>query len=300
MSAMAGVHNLPSTPVFRDVPPNSPISEFALRVIVERPNWELVVVGTATLICGHLAVTARHVLEYALRTFGGVQTGDKEIEISGYELKLYQVLPGQVYRIWRVVTAWPCDTDIVLLHLGLDRATAPDEQIAWKQPYLRALPPPAGQHVVAFGYRESKITVTESDGVHHINLNDRPTTSAGVVRQVYPSGRDAVMLPFPCFEIEARFDPGMSGGMVIDETGALCGLICASLQHGDPNAPPISYVASLWPMLKTMISADRGSRYPKGVSYPVIDLAIDRLIAVNDLDQLDPKEFPGKPLTRRV
>jgi hypothetical protein len=33
------------------------------------------------------------------------------------------------------------------------------------------------------------------------------------------------MLPFPCFEIEARFDPGMSGGMVIDQAGALCGLI---------------------------------------------------------------------------
>jgi hypothetical protein len=294
---MAGVHNLPPTPVFRDEPLNSPIFEFALRVIVERANWQFDVVGTATLIAGHLAVTARHVLEYALRTFGGTQVGENKIEISTFELKLYQVLPGPVYRIWRVVNAWPCDTDIVLLHLGLDRATSPDEQIAWKQPRLRALPPPAGQHVVAFGYRESRITVTESDGVHHIDLKDRPTSSAGVVRQVYPRGRDSVMLPFPCFEIEARFDPGMSGGMVIDETGALCGLICASLQHGDPNAPPISYVASLWPMLKTEISIDRGDRYPRAVSYPVIDLAIDRLIGVKDLHELDPKEFPGKRLS---
>jgi hypothetical protein len=284
--------------MFRDERPDSPISELALRVVVERPNWELTVVGTATLIAGHLAVTARHVLEYALRTLGGAAVGEKGIEITTFELKLYQVLlPGPVYRIWRVVSGWPCDTDIVLLHLGLDRATAPDEQIVWKQPRLRALPPPVGQHVVAFGYRESKIAVTESDGVHHIELNDRPTTSAGVVRQVYPSGRDKVMLPFPCFEIEARFEPGMSGGMVLDETGALCGLICASLQHGDPNAPPISYVASLWPMLKTTISVDRGDRYPRGISYPVIDLAIDRLIVVNDLHLLNPNEFPGKRLS---
>jgi hypothetical protein len=105
------------------------------------------------------------------------------------------------------------------------------------------------------------------------------------------------MLPFPCFEIEARFDPGMSGGMVIDENGALCGLICASLQHGDPYAPPVSYVASLWPMLKTVISANRSGNYVQDVFYPVIDLAVDRLIAVTDLHQLDPKEFPDKRLT---
>jgi hypothetical protein len=290
---------LPPTPAFRDERPDSPISELALRVIVELPNWQLFVVGTATLIAGHLAITARHVLEYVLRTYGAGVKDDAKREIDGYELKLYQVLPGPVYRLWRVATAWPCSTDIALLHLALDGTSLPQEKIAWKQPHLRVLAPQAGQRVVAFGYRESKITVTEGeDGEHHIELNDRPTTSIGVVRQVYPSRRDSVMLPFPCFEIEARFDPGMSGGMVIDETGALCGLICASLQHGDPNAPPISYVASLWPMLKTVISADRGDRYPRGVMYPVIDLAIDRLIAVNDLHELDPKDFPDKQLTR--
>jgi Trypsin-like peptidase domain len=166
-------------------------------------------------------------------------------------------------------------------------------------PPSRSAPPP-GQKVVAFGYRESKINVTEgNDGTHHIELNDRPTTSIGTVRQVYPSGRDTVMLPFPCFEIEARFDPGMSGGMVIDEAGRLCGLICASTQHKDPNAPPISYVASLWPMLKTVISGDRGDRYPRGVSYPAIDLALDGIIGVADLHELDPTHFPDKQLPSR-
>jgi hypothetical protein len=91
---MATVHNLPPTPAFRDERPDSPISEFALRVVVELPNWRLCVVGTATLIAGHLAVTARHVLEYALRTFGpAVKRGDT-VEIDSFELKLYQVLPG--------------------------------------------------------------------------------------------------------------------------------------------------------------------------------------------------------------
>jgi hypothetical protein len=293
---MRMVHNLPEAPAFRDERADSPISEIALRVVVEFDGWKLFVVGTATLIAGHLAITARHVLEHVVRTYGAKQNSTN-LEIDGYEIKLYQVLPGPLYRIWRVHTAWPCATDIAVLHLGLDRATLPDEKVMWKQPRLRALPPPVGQKVVAFGYRESKINVTEgTDGQHHIELNDRPTTSIGTIRQVYPSGRDAVLLPFPCFEIEARFDPGMSGGMVIDETGALCGLICASLQHEDPAAAPISYGASLWPMLKTVISVDRGDRYPRGVSYPVIDLAIDGLIGVADLHELDPTHFPGKTL----
>jgi len=297
---MSMIHNLPPTPAFRDEKPDSPISEMALRLVVERSGWRLDVVGTATLVCGHLAITARHVLEHVLRAYGAKPKSSKYYEIDDYELKLYQVLPGPIYRIWRVHSAWPTSTDIAFLHLGLDGTTVADEKIIWKQPFVRALPPPVGQKVVAFGYRESKIHVREGDdGQHHIELNDRPTTSIGTVRQVYPSGRDLIMLPFPCFEIEARFDPGMSGGMVIDQAGQLCGLICASLQHNDPDAPPISYVASLWPMLKTVISADRGDRYPRGVSYPAIDLAIEGLIRVTDLDQLDPAEFPDKQLALR-
>jgi Trypsin-like peptidase domain len=291
------VHNLPDTHAFIDARADDPISEFALRVVVERPNWNLVVVGTATLIAAHLAVTARHVLEYALQTFGFKAQSATEAEIDSFEIKLYQVLPGPIYRLWRVHTAWPTSTDIAILHLGLDRATVPDETIDWRSPRLRVMPPPVGQRVVAFGYHSGKIEVTESpDGTHHIVLNDRPTTSIGTIRQIYPTGRDRVMLPFPCYEIEARFDPGMSGGMVVDETGALCGLICASLQQSDVDAPPISYVASLWPMLKTAISVNRGDRYPRDVSYPMIDLAVDGLLAVSDLSALDPQEFPGKRL----
>ena len=30
------------------------------------------------------------------------------------------------------------------------------------------------------------------------------------------------MLSFPCYEVNARFDHGMSGGIVVDESRALC------------------------------------------------------------------------------
>jgi hypothetical protein len=106
------------------------------------------------------------------------------------------------------------------------------------------------------------------------------------------------MLTFPCFEVYARFAPGMSGGLVIDEAGALCGLVCAGTDFADASALPLSYAATLWPMLTTIISADRGDAYPRGVEYPMIDLALDKLINAIGLEELDPKFFPGRALPR--
>lgn len=293
------IHNLPQTPEFKDERPDSVISEIALRVILEFDGWDLHVLGTATLIAGYLAITARHVIEAAFQKIGLKQDANKNHEIDSCAIRLYQVLPGPKYRVWEVRSAWVCPTtDIAILHLALWRTTESEETIDWKVPRLRALPPPIGQKVVAFGYRESKVSVTEdSTGIHHIEVNDRPTVSIGEIKQIYSSFRDRVFLPFPCYEIEARFDPGMSGGMVIDENGALCGLICASLQTSDPAAPPISYVASLWPMLTTVISANRGGRYPQGVNYPMIDLARDGLISVTDIHYLNfpPFDAPYTP-----
>jgi hypothetical protein len=282
------IHNIPQTPAFKDERPDSPISEIALRVVLEFDGWDLHVLGTATLVAGYLAITARHVIESVFQKFARDQDADKHFEIDACAIRLYQVFPGPEYRVWDVRSTWVCPTtDIAILHLAEWRTTRPEKTIEWKAPRLRALPPPIGQRVVAFGYRASKVSVTEdSAGTHHIELNDRPTVSIGKVKQIYPSGRDRVFLPFPCYEIEARFDPGMSGGMVIDENGALCGLICASLETCDPTAPPISYVASLWPMLTTVISANRGDGYPKNITCPMIDLARDGLISVVDIEHL--------------
>jgi hypothetical protein len=165
-----------------------------------------------------------------------------------------------------------------------------EETIQWKQPKLCALPPPIGQKVIAFGYRKSQVSVKAgTDGTHHIEINDKPTIAIGEIKQIYTSGRDPILLPFPCYEVEARLDAGMSGGMIIDENGALCGLVCATLSSSDPNLPPISYVATLWPMLTTIISANRGDLYLRNVEYPMIDLARDGLITVVDLENL---QFP--------
>jgi hypothetical protein len=289
-------HRLPRIPAFRDAPNTDPIQELALRVIVELPGWEFYVIGTATLIGGSLAVTAKHVLEDAIKRFGA-KRAPRGIEVSGYSLRLYQVLAGPIYRIWNVASAWICPSDIAILHLNLDSGSEPEAKIEWRAPLIRVTPPPPGEKVLAFGYRKSRIQVTESlGGTHHIELNDIGTTSIGEIGQIFPERRDSSMLTFPCFEVRSRFDHGMSGGLVIDENGALCGLVSSGIQLADPNESPLSYAATLWPMLTTVISADRGDAYPRGVKYPMIDLALSKIIHVVGLDELDPKLFPGRIL----
>jgi hypothetical protein len=292
-------HNLPPTPAFRDALPTDPIQEIALRVVVELPGWETYVIGTATFICGYLAVTAKHVFEAIISRFGANQSS-KNVGIDGYSVRLYQVLPGPVYRVWNVFSAWTCPTtDIALLHLGLDGSSAQEEEVVWRAPRLRVLPPPSGQKVLAFGYRESRIEVSEgADGTHHIVLNDIGTISIGDVGQIFPQRRDSLMLTFPCFEVYARFPPGMSGGLIIDEDGALCGLVCTGFELDEPDALPLSYAATLWPMLMTVISADRGDSYSRGVEYPVIDLLLDEIIHAVGLEGLDTSFFPGRALPR--
>ena len=106
------------------------------------------------------------------------------------------------------------------------------------------------------------------------------------------------MLSFPCYEVNARFDHGMSGGIVVDDSGALCGLICCSLPAGQSRRLCCEPRKTLWPMLRTLISADLDGHYPKGVTYPMIDLALDGLIGVTDLALLDPRYFPGRVLPK--
>jgi len=174
-----------------------------------------------------LALTAKHVIDAAINIFGAKQQGPK-IEIERYSLRLYQVLPGPIYRVWNVSHAWICPSDIAILHLGLDSSELAGN-VEWKALQVRAVPPLPGWKVLAFGYRESKIEVTEGvDGTHHIVLNDSGLR--------FPERRDSSMLTFPCFEVYAGFAPGMSGGLIIDEDGALYGLVCAGAAL--PTPPP--------------------------------------------------------------
>jgi hypothetical protein len=269
----------------------TPLSELALRLVVNFYSDAPFVVGTATVLCGHLLVTAKHVFSDILENYSILH--NQQGTTLDKHIVAVQLIPGPTtteYVLWDVANATldPA-SDIALIHLAPNPARSHhNNSVQWRQPTIAAFPPEIGETVAAFGYRHSKIQVSKNaDGGNHIDLNDEPMVSVGLVREIYDWGRDSVFLPFPCYRVGARFDAGMSGGPVFDEAGALCGIVCSNFVGSDLDGEPVSYVSTLWPLFRLTLSGDRGDGYPRGVKYPAIELARGGQVRVVDFQRLD-------------
>ena len=288
---------------FERLEPDAPVSEMVLRLVVDFYSDCPVVVGTATIVCRHLLVTARHVL-----TTRDVLDGSDSVDSASPEvgtrvnrgLAAVQVLPGSEYVIWEVVsaTAHPA-SDLAFLRVSSNpRRSDPESPLRRNAPMVNPFAPLVGEPTAAFGYRRGQARASRNrTGELHIDLDAELMSSVGVVREIHEWARDRVMLPFPCYQVSARFDAGMSGGPVFDEYGSLCGLVCDNVDGSHECGEPISYVTTLWPLFALMIDGDRGDDYPRGVRYPAIELARDGQIHVADrsrlLDWFDAHIDPG-------
>jgi hypothetical protein len=264
--------------------PTTPLSEVGLRLVADFYTDQATVLGTAIVICGHLVVTAKHVLAELIATSDA--TDNFQLD---HHLAAVQVLPGPEYVVWDVTSGlFDPSSDLALLQLATNPGRShPDKPIDWRQPRVNPFPPDIGNTVAAFGYRESTIKISQNDqGGRHIEINDEPITSVGTVRAIHEFRRD-MLLPFPCYQVSARFDGGMSGGPVFEETGALCGIVCSNIAGSHIDGEPVSYVTSLWPLFRLGMNFDRGDRWPKGAPYFGIDLARADLIKVVDIDRLN-------------
>ncbi|MGJ5134389.1 S1 family peptidase [Bradyrhizobium oligotrophicum] len=269
---------------FEKQPATTSLSEAGLRLVADIYTDRATVLGTGIVIAGHLVVTAKHVLLDLL----DAGAGSEGLTID-HHLCAVQLLPGPQYVIWDVKAALldPI-ADLALLQLdGNPGRSHPDKPIAWRQPLVNPFPPAVGESVVGFGYRSSSIEVSQNDqGGPHVDLQDEPMASVGVVREIYAFRRDA-LLPFPCYQVSARFDGGMSGGPVFEETGALCGIICSNFEGSHLDGEPISYVSSLWPIFRLRMNFARGDGWPRDRFYFGIDLARADLVRVMDMDRLN-------------
>ena len=54
-------------------------------------------------------------------------------------------------------------------------------------------------------------------------------------------------MSFPSFEIGTHFESGMSGGLVINSTSEVCGIVCSSFQ-GESGLGP-AYACLIWPVM---------------------------------------------------
>ena len=277
---------------FAELEPATPLGEVMLQLVVDLYSDAPLVVGSATVLCSHLLVTARHVL-FAIPGLDATREVDAA-SLSAEQtvnrgLAAVHVLPGPQYVFWDVVSAIAHPySDLAVLRTCSNPSTSdPGNPPRLSAPSLNPFAPQVDERVAAFGYRRGRArTSRNAAGGLHIDLNNEFMSSIGIVREIHEWQRDQTMLPFPCYQVSARFDAGMSGGPVFDEFGSLCGLVCTNVDGSHQSGEPISFVTTLWPLFALIIDADRGKNYPTGVRYPAIELARDGQIHISDRSRL--------------
>lgn len=150
---------------------------------------------------------------------------------------------------------------------------------------LNLRPPAIGSRIVGFGYHSASGRVRiDEHGTRHIEIDADGAATVGEVRDIHELRRDQ-RLDFPCYQVNARFDGSMSGGPLMNDNGHVCGIICSSLPSDDPNIEHACYAATLWPLMGLSIDIST-SGDPQSRSYPLLDLARDKVIAALGWEQV--------------
>jgi hypothetical protein len=230
----------------------------------EPPEMQVRVGGSGIFISPFLGITARHVSRdfYALDASGdpGFHDGMRQ---AAHAPALFQVLepgnPASPKALWHGGRSWNfLHTDMCLFQVSAEDATSDLIQYTWPTRFyeLALIPPPVGTIVHALGYPGAEVAVRGAA----LHIDAKIEFREGVVTDIYSPYRDRSMLNFPCFAIQIAAGGGFSGGPVFWRD-KLCGIVSAALQTDsapDDGEPPITYAASLWPLLTTNVDLGLG------------------------------------------
>lgn len=251
----------PKFPSFKNVEPTDVIHKVSAHLVVFPDPMHAYQSGSSCRIARSLYLTAAHVVTDWMNKFG-----------NSAEIWAVHSEAGPRYSIWTVDCAWLSPvSDLALLHAKPYNDTAANETV-WPSSALSLIPPALGERVVGFGHHSPDQSITVDDaGTRHIVVNSPGAATVGEVREIHQERRDPVRLNFPCFQVNARFDGGMSGGPVFNEAGQACGVICSNLPPEDEKQEHVSYATTLWPLMGIGLTvAPDGRECP---SYPLIELA---------------------------
>jgi hypothetical protein len=237
--------------------------------------------GTAFVIAPGYAFTATHVILDYLKIMQNKELvkdgGHHKLGISFHMFIHIRTTDGKVQPIFVEGVNFSGTGDVALLRL------VKPSSVEWVDfgdfPSLRLIPPGVGSAITAIGYPDSN-TKRKEDGV--IELHTWPRLACGTIQEVFQDKRDSKLLNFPCFQVNAQFSGGMSGGPVLDEAGCICGVISKSydLLVGEE---PIGYAASLW--ITVLIQVSNLPRLHDD-SRRLYDLYARRHISIVDLSKV--------------
>lgn len=278
--------NYSKKPRFKESPLASPIGRVAARVLAIDGQGTVVASGTCVRIGVGLYLSAKHVIEDFVDSFGHENL---HLNCSIWVVHLYE---DESMEIWALTNAWTgTNTDISVLraipHVTTNEALAEVSVVG-----LDLAPPSVGSRISAYGFCESKGTFKVEKDTICLDLWGSPVTAVGEIREIHDQARDQYLLNFPCFRVNARFDGGMSGGPIFSDNALVCGVVCMGYNLVDSELEPISYGATLWPALCLPITVDIHTGMPCE-RYCLLDLAHSGYIYVANAHQLQATSFNG-------
>jgi len=200
-----------------------------------------------------LFVTARHVL---MDTF---DSKGREC----YAIGLIQFLPNRIYLqrpILRCAAHPLADVTVGVAAPMNDRSGKP---LTNPIVTITSVPPDLDSRVVTFAYPKHSNRIIRN--VQHMDV--RPTFYDGDITEYFPSGRDRVLLPAPCYRTSMMIHGGASGGPVFSRTGGVFGLNSTGIDGTD-----ISFVSRINEIFELVVDDVRmGSEPPRSV--PVAEIA---------------------------
>ena len=222
------VHEQPDSAMSLDAPD---IFEGLVLQLVLAKESSRDIEGTAVLVAPGVALAATHVLQPYVEQLKSGEIGLHCVGVREGEMTIWLV---------RDVTQI-LESDITILTLEL--ATDFQEPLQLSLASLTTRTPAAGELVTVVGFRTPEPASLE-DGA--FTFGSTMILSHGRVTAVYakPTGRDRLMLPWPCLEIDCPTWGGMSGGPAFDRNGFLVGLLCSSVGGVNELSGP-SYISLL-------------------------------------------------------
>ncbi len=241
--------------------------------LIAKIDDEFIPLGTGFNITNYgLMITAKHVIDFAFKHIKNTvntnhYTLDDSLNIFAFYVSDIKHRDNNEHYFGGFIDVSRINTtlysDVALLQLQVPMIN--DTRI--HLPFFRLSPciPNIDQTIISFGYSNMKSQRSSSDNRNNIvNYSQNFKGSRGKIKEVFSYKRDNVMLDFPCFRTDSRFDPGMSGGPIIDLNGNVNGLISSSMEVIDEDKSFISYGTMLQHIfyLKALLTLE-GDNVPK-------------------------------------
>ena len=238
-------------------------------------NGSAYIPGTAVLVARNLAIAARHVIEDIYKQYFDLKPEDLYGGKLGDVILNVAITQLETGAAWYIRHVWSSNhTDAAFLALEPKNDEA--KRYEWHKLGIDLRLPNVGTQITALGFRKSEIINIDEglsqNGITSVKANCELNSVKGQVQEVLGSGRGDKQLKFPCFRTNAKFDPQMSGGPVLDENGFLRGLVCKGYDLLSEDEEPISYVAGIMPVLAIIIDQSLPDLKPVK-PYPALDLA---------------------------